>query len=312
MAAKEQKIIIIKRRTRLEELVERFNTVLQAKFYIEHMGADFSDYQREAEVYNSAVALAVESLGRFGRVQIVDRAFVPNFIFGSDDLVVAIGQDGLVANTMKYLTEQRIIGVNPDPERWDGILLPFTVSDLRLIIPEVLRHSRPCKEVAMAKAQLNDGQNIYAVNDLFVGQRTHVSAKYEIQIGADQERQSSSGIIISTGLGSTAWLKSVVTGAAAIVKYLSGNKGFNIKTDTKLDWNADCLYFSVREPFISRTSHANLVIGRVTAQESLVVRSLMAGDGVIFSDGIESDFIQFNAGIEATITVAEKKGYLVI
>lgn len=52
----------------------------------------------------------------------IDRSLLPNFLFGDDDIVVAIGQDGLVANTLKYLTEQVLIGVNPDPHRWDGIL----------------------------------------------------------------------------------------------------------------------------------------------------------------------------------------------
>jgi len=125
-------------------------------------------------------------------------------------------------------------------------------------------------------------------------------------------QQSSSGIIISTGLGSTAWLKSVVAGATAIVKYLNKNPGLDIKSDTKIDWNANYLYFSVREPYASRTSQANLVFGKVTAKQPLIVRSSMADDGVIFGDGIENDFLQFNSGIEATITVAEKKGYLVI
>jgi NAD kinase len=312
MAGKEPKIILVKRSTRLEELVARFNTVLQAKFYIEHLGADFSDYQLEDEVYKRAVSDAAEILSAYGRVQVVDRNFVPNFIFGSDDLVVTIGQDGLVANTMKYLTGHMLIGVNPDPVRWDGVLLPFTVKDLRLIVPEVLRHSRLFKEVTMARAQLNDGQSIYAVNDFFIGQRTHVSARYLIQLGAKQEQQSSSGIIVSTGLGSSAWLKSVITGAAAIVKSLNRNGDLEITHDCKIDWGSDYLYYSVREPFPSQVSQANLVFGKVTEKQPLIIRSQMADNGVIFSDGIESDFLQFNSGIEVTITVAEKKGHLVM
>ena len=43
----ENKIVLLTRRTRLDELVTRFNTVEQARFYVEHLGADFSYYQRE-------------------------------------------------------------------------------------------------------------------------------------------------------------------------------------------------------------------------------------------------------------------------
>ena len=61
--------------------------------------------------------------------QVMERRLVPTYMFGRHDLVVAVGQDGLVANTAKYVGEQPIVGVNPDPERFDGILLPFQPAD---------------------------------------------------------------------------------------------------------------------------------------------------------------------------------------
>ena len=57
--------------------------------------------------------------------------------------MVTLGQDGLVANTLKYLNGQPVVGVNPDPERWDGRLLPFRVSDLSKLMPEVVLRKRP-------------------------------------------------------------------------------------------------------------------------------------------------------------------------
>lgn len=306
----ENKIIIIKRKTRLEELIARYNTIEQAKFYIEHLGADFSDYIGEHQQYNRAVSKAQTDLEELGRVQIVDREFVPNFIFGEKDIVVAIGQDGLVANTLKYLTSQQLIGVNPDPARWDGILLPFCVSDLRLVIQDVFNDRRQLKEVSMAKAALNDGQTIYAVNDLYIGQKTHVSSRYQIELGSKREQQSSSGIIVSTGLGSSGWLKSIITGASNIVNTISSNK---IKFEQeKLEWNSEYLYFSVREPFPSKTSKTDMVFGKITKNKPLRVLSQMPENGVIFSDGIESDYLQFNSGVETMISIAEKKGKLVI
>lgn len=307
----ENKIILITRKTRLEELIAKYNTIDQAKFYIEHLGADFSDYVTEDKSYKKAVAEAHRELESLGRVQVVDRQYVPNFIFGDNDLVVAVGQDGLVANTLKYLTTQLLIGVNPDPARWDGVLLPFKVSDLRPVVQDVFRIKRQVKEVSMAKAVLNDGQIIYAVNDLFVGQKSHVSSRYQIEIAGKREQQSSSGIIISTGLGSTGWFKSILAGAANIVGSVT-NKKFKVEQEKGYEWNMEYLYFSVREPFPSKTSQTQLVFGRITKESSLKILSQMPENGVIFSDGIESDFLQFNSGIEATITVAEKKGHLVV
>lgn len=307
----ENKIVLVKRKTRLEELIIRFNTVLQAKFYIEHLGADFTDYLIEDDTYKKAIAEAEEILSHIGRVQVIERSFLPNFIFGEKDMVVAIGQDGLVANTFKYLTSQMLIGVNPDPERWDGVLLPFKVGDLKSLVSDALKGKRPVKEVTMAKATLNDGQSIYGVNDLFVGQKTHVSSRYRIELGEDKEQQSSSGIIISTGLGSTGWLKSVITGASRIVNSISGSK-IKVQQERQINWDSDYLYFSVREPFPSRTSSANLVFGKVTKNCPLKILSQMPENGVIFSDGIESDYLSFNSGVEAVITVAENKGHLII
>src|SRR5271169_3378995 len=219
----DKKIVLVTRPTRLAELVIRFNTVSQARFYIEHQGADFSDYLREDETYHQALRGAEEILSRIGRVQTVDRGFLPNFVFAPEDTVVTLGQDGLVANTLKYLDGQPVVGVNPDPERWDGRLLPFRVPDLLKLMPEVVLRKRPTKSVTMAKAALNNGQTMYGVNDLFIGPKTHSSARYLIRSGEASETQSSSGVIVSTGMGSTGWLKSLLTGAAAITQLAGSN-----------------------------------------------------------------------------------------
>src|SRR6185436_16309001 len=126
----DNKIVLVTRPTRLAELVIRFNTVSQARFYIEHQGADFSDYLREDQAYHAALTEVQIALGQVGRVQTVDRSFLPNFVFGPHDTVVTLGQDGLVANTLKYLNGHPVVGVNPDPARWDGRLLPFQARDL--------------------------------------------------------------------------------------------------------------------------------------------------------------------------------------
>lgn len=306
----ENKIVIVVRHTRLDELIVRFNTADQARFYVEHLGADFSDYQAEDRIYKSAVREAQELLSRHGRVQVVDRSFISNFIFGPKDTVVAIGQDGLVANVLKYLDGQLLIGVNPDASRWEGGLLPFTVADLDRVIPEVFARKRPVADVTMAETKLNNGQSLSAVNDLFIGPRTHTSARYAIRMGDTIEHHSSSGIIVSTGLGSTGWLRSILAGATGIASVLSGGP---IRLDDKkaVPWDADYLYFSVREPWPSKTSGAKITFGTVTRSQPLIIASQMPENGVIFSDGIEADFLQFNSGTEATITIAERKGHLV-
>ncbi len=309
-ASSDRKVILVTRETRLEGLIARYHTAAQAKFYVEHLGADFTDYRREHDTYLAEKRRTIEILEQWGRYQIVDRSFLPNFIFGPADIVVALGQDGLVANIMKYLDGHPLIGLNPDSGRHDGVLLPFVPSDLAPLLPDVAADKRAFKSVTMAKAALTDGQALYAVNDLFIGARSHTSALYEIQTATQHETQSSSGLIVSTGLGSTAWFKSIVTGSLAIAKAFgepSETAGYS-----PWAWDAGELQFAVREPFPSKTSQTKLVCGRLTRSEGLRLRSLMPENGVIFSDGIEADRLEFNSGTEARITVAERQGKLVI
>lgn len=313
----ENKIILVTRPTRVAELKRRFNTRTQAKFYVSHLGQDFSDYEREDEHYVNAVRIAQQMLGALGRVQLIDRSFLPNFSFGPEDIVIVLGQDGLVANTVKYLNGQPVVGVNPDPARWDGQLLPFRLPDLAKVVPEVLSRKRAAKSVTMAQVTLNTGEKLYAVNDLFIGPRTHISARYKISTGGKSENHSSSGVIVSTGVGSTGWFKSLLAGATGIVQSLGTDavkqgRPPKLAPKSEFAWDADYLCFTVREPFPSKTTQAGLVVGRVTARQPLLIESQMPEHGVIFSDGIESDFLEFRSGVRATITPSDRRGSLVV
>jgi hypothetical protein len=184
---------------------------------------------------------------------------------------------------------------------------------------EVVLRKRDTRTVTMAMANLNNGQKLYAVNDLFIGPKSHTSARYIIRSGKASETQSSSGVIVSTGMGATGWLKSLLTGAGAIASVAGGTaKRDALRADcyeravNGFKWESNYLFFTVREPFPTRTTGTSLVFGRVTPETPLVVESRMAENGVIFSDGIERDFLEFNSGTQATIGIAEKKGMLVV
>lgn len=302
------KVVLVTRKTRLMELVYKYNTVEQAKFYIEHMGVDFSDYLEEDQCYRKVVRQVMDITEKYARIQEIDRDFVPNMIFGRQDIVIAVGQDGLVANVMKYLDGQPLLGVNPDIKRWDGVLLPFEVGQLEHILPRVIAGNYQAKDITMAQATTKDGQRMLAVNDLFVGQKTHASARYDITWNEDTENQSSSGIIISTGLGATGWYKSIMAEAARIAEIFGGHP----IADSPLAWGEDRLTFVVREPYPSRATQADIVYGKIGKSDSFRILSKMPENGVVFSDGMENDTILFNSGTEVVIGVADRKGKLVV
>jgi NAD kinase len=308
----DRKVVLVTRRTRIEGLLAKYHTLAQARFYLEHLGADFADYAREHETYVAARRQATELLAQRGRHQAIDRDFLPNFLFAPDDIVVALGQDGLVANTMKYLTGQPLVGVNPDPARYDGVLLPFRPGDLPAVLAEIAAGKRQTRTVTMAKAALGDGQVLYAVNDLFIGPRTHVSARYRIEFAGRHEQQSSSGMIVSTGAGCSGWLRAITTGAWRVAQHFGELAGDPPELDElALGWESDRLWFSVREPFVSRTSRADIVFGQIEPGQTLTITSHMPDYGVIFSDGIEADYLAFNSGFIARVGLAERKAHLI-
>lgn len=306
----DRKLVVIYRKTRLEELVEKYNSVDQARFYIESLGEDFLDYLVENDNYQKSMERMKKIISGLNvRFHFVEKRFLTNYIFNPDDLIIVHGQDGLVANTLKYLEGQAVIGVNPDPERWEGKLLPFLVNDLRLIIADSLKNNRPFSEVTMAQAVLNDGQVLKAVNDFFIGVKNHSSFRYVIETGQEVEHQSSSGIIISAPLGGTAWLTSVLTGAQKIMSHFGQVPKIN--KNLFKSWEERKLIYSVREPFPSLYSEAENCFGILRGSEKLTIRSETPENAVIFSDGIQEDFIEFSSGTVAQISVSETRGILV-
>jgi len=331
-----EKIVVVTQKTALEELVERYNTRDQARFYLEHMGISFAEYQAAHDQYHSSLTLLKSYLPPKMRTQMIERSFLPNFLFDPRDLVVTLGRDGLVINTAKYLDGQPLVAFNPDPERIDGVLIPFPLETAAEVLHRVLDFAHRVRRVTMAKATLNDGQKLYAVNDLYIGHRTQLSAYYRLRLGERQENHCSCGIIVSTGAGSTGWLRAVLAGAAGVLEallpalsiqaesasYVSRRVQVEepvaptslveqVRNSYAFDATAERLVFSVREPFVSRVSAAEITYGEIGPGQTLEIISRMPQNGVIFSDGVESDFLHFDSGAIASVAIAEKKVSLV-
>lgn len=321
-------IALVTRQTRLRLLQNRWGTLGNVAFNImsnrraqaqaqdlevirqaeAEANAEFSDLQQEELGYQQVVKQLQSDLDFGMAVQLVDRSFLPNFDFSRFEVVVVVGQDGLVANAAKYVGRVPIVAVNPDPDRFDGVLLPFQVREARCAVERVLRGRFEEKGVTLAQVTLQDGQRLLAFNDLFVGASSHVSARYTLRLGTTVEAQSSSGMIISTGAGSTGWMSSVLNMARGVAQAMG--RPWNVRT--VLDWEDRALLWAVREPFVSRTSQANLVFGRIESDTDMVIESNMSTGGVIFSDGVETDFLEFNNGSIANIGVAEQQARLVV
>lgn len=286
-----RRLVILTRPSHKAELELRYGTVAQARFLMAQAAsgaADFARAERDDVVQDDAARRIRMALPDDVMVVEIDRSQVAQFVFEPHDVVVAVGQDGLVANVGKYLEGQPLAGVNPDPAGIDGVLLAYTVDGFVAALPEVLASRRPTRAVTLAETVTNDGQVLRAFNEIFVGVPNHQSVRYRISYRGRSELQSSSGLIVATGSGSTGWLRSLLGDAAS------------------LDPAAEMLRFCVREAWPGRGYGATLLRGDVTADQPLVIESRVAS-GVIFADGIESDAIAFDAGMTATIAPSARR-----
>ncbi|MDX1480054.1 MAG: hypothetical protein R3315_00150 [Woeseiaceae bacterium] len=311
MTALFESVVIVTRKTELDELIRRFNTRAQAKFYLEQGGHTMDGIEAAHDSYQRVLTDLRAALPSKLKQQVIDREQVPQFLFGEQDLVVTIGQDGLVSNTAKYLDGQPIFAINPDPARYDGVLLPFRAGAFEPQLRAALAGETDTRAVRLAEAVSSNNQSLLAFNDFFVGARSHVSARYDIAVGGRREHQSSSGVIVSTGAGSTGWLQSVYAGAAGIVTALGG-RVTPPPDNGRLPWDSEKLVFSVREPFPSQITQVSLVHGYCSAESPLELVSHMGTNGIVFSDGVESDYIEFNAGTKVSIRPADRLARLIV
>lgn len=296
------RIVLVTKPSALDELIRKYHTEGAAEFALQTLGQSIAPYRREHAAYAAAMDKVVRGLPADMPVTHVSRAQLPHFQsqFREKDLVIVCGPDGLFANLAKYLGEQPVIAVNPDPRSIGGALMLHSPRAVSALIANVRAGKYAVERLPFVKASLDDGRVVWGINDIFIGRRDHVSARYEIFFGGAHEPQSSSGVIVSTGVGSTGWLRSV----AAMVEAISGESDHAL-ADLP-DATSDELVFVVREPFPSPTSKTSIVTGRITPDLPLKLVCNMPTGGCLFSDGVVERSVEWNAGSTVVITVGDR------
>ena len=284
------RVVVTTRPTALQRVIERHGTAGQARFFLETRGLSLDDLQRWQSEQDAAVAAVEAAVPIDWRRAYVQRQDIDRFLFEPDDIIVAVGQDGLVANVAKYLDGQPVVGINPSPDSFDGVLVPHPPSKVRDLLRAVGAGRGTFEERTMVQASLDDGQRLLALNEVFVGHSSHQSARYRITFADAIERQSSSGLIVATGTGSTGWARSV-----------HGMRRSPIRLPLPTEQR---LVFFVREAFPSRSTGIGVQEGLLPADRTLTIFSEMDDGGVVFGDGIEQDRVEFPWGARLEIRCA--------
>jgi NAD kinase len=301
MLSHQPRIVLVTRKTPMQLVAERSGTLGQAKFLAHARHQSLDDLEQNHERFVAAIHLVQSAIPPEWRRVRVDRDELDRFLFEPDDFIVIVGQDGLVANAAKYLAGQLSVGINSDPQSYDGVLCVHQPPDMPALIQWFGHRSDSAygiQERTMVLAQREDGQQLLALNEVFVGHRTHQSARYRLSVGARQERQSSSGVICSSGTGATGWARSVAR-----------QRGIEDRLPRPAD---PALTWFVREPFPSVSTSVSLDFGVLEGNQSLQVVSEMPDSGVVFADGIESDYLEFLTGQSVSLRVAPHRLKLVV
>src|SRR5262249_44122910 len=160
------RVVVVSRRSELEELVMRHGTIAAAAYFLRQRGRDLDEVTARHEALQSALTTvggAIPSAWRRGQVS---RDDLPRFLFAPEDVVVAVGQDGLVANLAKYLDGQPVIGVNPEPARNPGVLVRHAAQDVGALL---LAGAYATRRLTMVAATLDDGQELIGLNEVYFG-----------------------------------------------------------------------------------------------------------------------------------------------
>lgn len=276
--------VLVHRTTEYEELVARHGTHGQAAFFLSSRGRDIEEVAERHRRTRRALAEVTAAIPLTWRQSRVERADLDRFLFAPEDVVIVVGQDGLVANAAKYLAGQPVVGIDTDPGRNPGVLVRHRPRDAAALLAGVQAARTGVTELTMVEAVADDTQRLLALNEIYLGAAGHQTARYRLGLeddGGVVEAQASSGVLVGTGTGATGWIRSVWQERASALPLPA-------PTEDRLIW-------FVREAWPSPATGTSLVAGELTADGRLTL-TVESERLIAFGDGIESDAVELTWG----------------
>ena len=342
----QRRVVVVHRRTELDELLDRHATRGQAEFFLRTRGRTLAAVQERHDAVAEARARVVAAIPEGWRRADVERADLGRFLVAPEDVVVVVGQDGLVANVAKYLTDQPVLGVDPEPGTNAGALVRLDVTTaVRLLARAGRTASAPAgpgpssprpdgaaplgslgwrtEDLTTVVAHLDDGQHLSALNEVFVGHPSHQSARYRIAAdgpgggrgarGGSGERGTAGGRGGERGSvrverqSSSGVIVATGAGATGWCASIAHERG-----GRRLPGPTDpLLAWFVREAWPSPATGADLTEGLLDAGGELRL-TVESDQLVVFGDGVESDRLVATWGQEVTVRVGENRLRLVV
>lgn len=210
---------------------------------------------------------------------------------GDYDLILSVGGDGTLLRAAYSVKDTAILGINSNAKKSEGALCFVTSGDLEKKLKRVIEGNFSLKNFSRARAFFkSSGQSYDALNEIYTGAATScITSRYILKFGRIEEEQKSSGVVVATGLGSTAWYKSIT------------RENFNPELKE--------LRFAVREPYQGKLSGFSLIKGKITGKQKLSLKSKMK-DAVVAIDSIKE--VPLDSQEEVQITISPKPARFII
>ncbi|MEU8851039.1 hypothetical protein AB0C70_33520 [Streptomyces sp. NPDC048564] len=293
------RVVLVHRTTEYEELVARHGTHGQAAFFLASRGRDIAEVAERHHRTRRALADVTSAIPLTWRQSRVERADLDRFLFAPEDVVVVVGQDGLVANVAKYLAGQPVLGIDSDPGRNPGVLVRHRPENAGPLLAAAQSARGTFDELTMVEAVADDTQRLVALNEIYLGAVGHQTARYRLGLeddGGVVEAQASSGVLIGTGTGATGWIRSVWQERGGQLRLPS-------PTEERLLWY-------VREAWPSPATGTSRVAGELAAAARLHL-TVESERLVAFGDGMETDAVELTWGQTVRVGVCRERLRLV-
>ncbi|WP_371495319.1 hypothetical protein OG871_07755 [Kitasatospora sp. NBC_00374] len=287
--------VVVHRRTEYEELIARHGSRGQAAFFLSTRGRTLDEVEQRHHRALAALAEVAAAVPLDWRRSRVERADLDRFLFTPEDVLVVVGQDGLVANAAKYLAGQPVVGIDTEPGRGLGVLVRHRAADAARVLRAVAAPGgdRHLEERTMVEAVADDTQRLLALNEIYLGQHSHQTARYRLA-AADgaEESQASSGVLVGTGTGATGWCRST---------WLERRSSLDLPGP-----GAPAVAWFVREAWPSPLTGTGQVQGLLAGGERLTL-TVESDQLVAFGDGVESDALRLTWGQTVRVGVAAER-----
>jgi len=285
-----------KRETNLsdEDLVARYNAVGESGLRI--LAAHLH--------HQEAIATCVRELGPeqvIALESLRDHELTSRF-----KVIIALGGDDFFKLVTHHIEGSLpILGVNSDPSSSVGALLPITIEELPEALKRLEKGDYRIDPWTRISLRMNGVECGSAINDIVLGKRDfRLTSRHELEYQGVKVMQRSSGILISTGVGSTGWY-------ASAGLYLGDH-------DRSFPKTARYARFELREPSVTVTEVdgkrvtrlPDLVEGTLVENETLRITSLNDDEGLACRDSFDS--VPFPRGAVAEISIDPNPCHVII